>query len=230
LLILLGTLTTWWLANNKIIDPALQQKWIYFVVGELFLSTFFTFAEYLGFDFTLGRHIPDLLRPQNYIKMELFNSYGEASVQNLIKTTILLIIFLVFIGLKIIDFNLQAFLLMFLCWPFALLILYLSGLIVGCSGFFLPRVHGVVMNYTFLLGLLMGRIFPLNLLIPNFWFNLGNPFAYLFYHPMQIYLGKYTNLEIFYVFLGGIFWCIILYFLAKLVFKMGLKKNESVGL
>jgi ABC-type uncharacterized transport system permease subunit len=47
---------------------------------------------------------------------------------------------------------------------------------------------------------------------------------------MQIYLGKYSNLEIFYTFLGGLVWCIMLYFLAKLVFKMGLKKNESVGL
>jgi ABC-type uncharacterized transport system permease subunit len=47
---------------------------------------------------------------------------------------------------------------------------------------------------------------------------------------MQIYLGEYTNLEIFYVFLGGLAWCIILYFLAKLVFKLGLKRNEAVGL
>jgi hypothetical protein len=56
------------------------------------------------------------------------------------------------------------------------------------------------------------------------------PTSYILHHPMQIYLGKYTNLEIFYVFLGGLAWCAVLYFLAKLVFKMGLKRNEAVGL
>jgi len=47
---------------------------------------------------------------------------------------------------------------------------------------------------------------------------------------MQIYLGKYDTFQTVLVFGGGIFWCVLLYFLAKFVFKMGLKKNESVGL
>jgi ABC-type uncharacterized transport system permease subunit len=47
---------------------------------------------------------------------------------------------------------------------------------------------------------------------------------------MQIYLGKYNFQETLAVFLGGIIWFLVLYFLAKLVFKMGLKKNEAVGL
>ena len=55
-------------------------------------------------------------------------------------------------------------------------------------------------------------------------------FAFTFYHPMQIYLGKYSILETIYVFGGGIVWCIILYYSAKWVFKMGLKRNEAVGL
>jgi ABC-type uncharacterized transport system permease subunit len=50
------------------------------------------------------------------------------------------------------------------------------------------------------------------------------------HHPMQIYLGEYNSLDILLVFLGGIVWCLVLYFLAKFVFKLGLKRNESVGL
>jgi ABC-type uncharacterized transport system permease subunit len=47
---------------------------------------------------------------------------------------------------------------------------------------------------------------------------------------MQIYLGKYDFNQTLMVFAGGIAWCIVLYFLAKWVFKMGLKRNEAVGL
>jgi ABC-type uncharacterized transport system permease subunit len=47
---------------------------------------------------------------------------------------------------------------------------------------------------------------------------------------MQIYLGKYSPTETLMVVLGGIAWCLVLYFLANFVFKMGLKRNESVGL
>jgi ABC-2 type transport system permease protein len=77
---------------------------------------------------------------------------------------------------------------------------------------------------------LSGSMFPLYILPNYFTFLQFTPFAFTFYHPMQIYLGKYSTIQILYVFLGGIFWSVSLYFLAKLVFKMGLKRNESVGL
>ena len=57
-----------------------------------------------------------------------------------------------------------------------------------------------------------------------------NPFAYTFYHPMQIYLGKYSQVEILQTFVGGIMWCFVLFILARIIFKKGLKHNEAVGL
>jgi ABC-type uncharacterized transport system permease subunit len=47
---------------------------------------------------------------------------------------------------------------------------------------------------------------------------------------MQIYLGKYSMTEIIYTFFGGIAWCFVLWILARVIFKLGLKKNEAVGL
>jgi ABC-type uncharacterized transport system permease subunit len=46
---------------------------------------------------------------------------------------------------------------------------------------------------------------------------------------MQIYLGKYDPNQILQTFVGGIAWCIVLWVLARLVFKAGLKRNEAVG-
>jgi len=80
-------------------------------------------------------------------------------------------------------------------------------------------------------GLLSGEVIPLFVLFygffnPIFW----TPFSYFLHHPMQIYLGKYSPVETLWVFVGGLVWCVVLYFLAKWVFKLGLRRNESVGL
>jgi ABC-type uncharacterized transport system permease subunit len=44
------------------------------------------------------------------------------------------------------------------------------------------------------------------------------------------FLGKYSTTEIIYTFLGGIAWCLVLWILAQVIFKLGLKKNEAIGL
>ena len=57
-----------------------------------------------------------------------------------------------------------------------------------------------------------------------------NPYAWMNYHPMQIYLGNYSTNQILLTLLGGVGWIITLYFISQLVFKLGLKKYESEGL
>ena len=231
MLTLVITLITWWLANKKIIDFDLQQKWTYFVIGELFFSSIFTFAEMGAYDYLRGGHTKDLLRPQSFMVLKFFEGYGEASFQNLIKVILLLILLCtMLISNQISFFDVKFFLATILLLPISLIILYLLGYIVACNGFFMTQINGITLNYGLLLSFLSGKFFPLGLIFENFYLYLLNPFAFTFYHPMQIYLGKYSPLETLWVFLGGIFWCFVLYFLAKLVFKMGLKKNESVGL
>lgn len=230
LMVLLGTILTWWLANNKIVDYELQQKWTYFIIGEIYFNFIYTFAEYLAFEFVEGRHTKDLLRPQKYIWMKMVDAYGEASVQNTVKFVLLAIVILLLQTTGTVNFNFNNFFILLGLIPLSFVIFYFVAFTVACSGFFLPRIHGIAFNFTFVSALLMGRVFPLNLLTSNFAFYLFDPLAFTFYHPMQIYLGKYDTIQTIWVFMGGIAWCVVLYFLAKLVFKLGLKRNESVGL
>jgi ABC-2 type transport system permease protein len=107
---------------------------------------------------------------------------------------------------------------------------YFFNIILGYLAFWFTEVEGFVQSYIAVSVFLAGNVIPLNI-IPT----VGNylvflPFAFTFYHPMQIYLGKYDTNKTIYIFLGGLAWCIVLYFLAKIIFKMGLKRNESVGL
>ena len=47
---------------------------------------------------------------------------------------------------------------------------------------------------------------------------------------MQVYLGKLESASILNLILGGIVWGIAILCLAIRIFKMGVKRNESVGL
>ena len=107
---------------------------------------------------------------------------------------------------------------------------YFFNIILGYLAFWFMEVEGFVQSYAAVSIFLAGNVVPLNIIpfVGNY--LILTPFAFTFYHPMQIYLGKYNTNQTILVFLGGITWFIILYFLAKLVFKMGLKRNESVGL
>jgi ABC-2 type transport system permease protein len=231
ILILISSLLVWWLANNKIIDHSLQEKWTYFVIGEIFFNLIFNFAEFEGFDILRGQTTIDLLKPQPYLLLKIFDTYGESLLQNIIKSGILaFMLIIMLLTNNITYFNWINFFQAVCLLPIAWIILYLIEITVAFSAFFMRQMNGVILNFSFFSNLFMGRTFPLNLIIFSQTVLLFNPFAYLFYHPVQIYLGKYSNLEIFYVFLGGIAWCFILYFLAKLVFQIGLKRNESVGL
>jgi ABC-type uncharacterized transport system permease subunit len=80
-----------------------------------------------------------------------------------------------------------------------------------------------------LLPFLSGSLIPFDA-NPYLNFLKYTPFSYYAYHPMQIYLGKYDTITTTQVFAGGLAWCFVLYFLAKFVFKAGLKRNEAVGL
>ena len=103
---------------------------------------------------------------------------------------------------------------------------------LGLTSFWTVTIYGQANLYENLVPLILGVIFPYNLISID-WLRSAlqiSPWSFIVYHPMQVYLGKYTPLETIYVFLGGIFWCIILYFLCKFILKLGLKRNESVGL
>jgi ABC-2 type transport system permease protein len=56
------------------------------------------------------------------------------------------------------------------------------------------------------------------------------PFAYTFYVPTQIYLGKMSISEGWSGLLVSIVWLFVLYVIIKIIWKRGLKKYDSVGI
>jgi ABC-type uncharacterized transport system permease subunit len=229
LLSLVGVILIWYLSGNKLLDFAFQSKLTYFLVGEIFSCLIFIITCFEGFNIIRGNQTRIFLAPQNYFKVIFFRCWGDSSLQAFSKICFLFF-FVILLSKYIIFYSFLNTFLALLFAFFGITISYFLESIISFCGFFLTRVNGVIMNFGLLVGLFSGKLFPLDLLIENFWVNLYNPFAYLFYHPMQIYLGKYSTNEILYTFLGGIAWCFVLWTLARVIFKLGLKKNEAVGL
>jgi ABC-2 type transport system permease protein len=82
----------------------------------------------------------------------------------------------------------------------------------------------------FVSGFLAGSMFPLAFLssdIKNIFTIL--PFKYLFFTPIEIYLGKLNQQEIISSWLAILAWGIIFYFIFKVVYSTGLIKYEGTG-
>ena len=198
----------------------------YLIIGNIFLSLLLLNNHWRFADEVFsGKFSSRYILPINLFKFYFFNAIAYLSKVSLV---IIFYIPLLFINRNLIQFSLQGLLYLFVFLILALLIKFFYNFIVGCSVFWLTNSDGLLSFSETTAMVLSGSFIPLSLI--NFKLIEYLPFAYFLHHPMQIYLGKYTPLETFYVFTGGIVWCLVLYFLAKWVFKMGLKRNEAVGL
>jgi len=202
---------------------------IYFLLGNLFFKFITLFADVIwGISSSIkyGSLSNNLLLPTAWLNYKFFSVIGGNFFTVFLNfTTFILLIFFYQLRLSL-SLN---FLLLLPSLIIAVIIYFCTDLIVASVTFWTPETEVLIEIKTMLLPLLSGALIFLNTnQVTNSFANL--PWSYLVHHPMQIYLGKYSPLETLYVFLGGIAWCVVLYFLAKWVFKMGLKRNESVGL
>ena len=180
----------------------------------------------LGYDILSGKIANVLLYPQSLVKYYFCRSFGGTWYASSMYFAIFLLVFL-FSWRYLILPEFGSLILSFVFLILALIIKFFIEFLIGCLAFWVIQIQNAVMATGEVSSFLSGNFIPLYFLPLYFQFL---PFSYLLHHPMQIYLGKYSPMEILYVFLGGLAWCVFIYFLAKLVFKMGLKKNESVGL
>lgn len=84
--------------------------------------------------------------------------------------------------------------------------------------------------FTVIVSFFAGSLFPLDIL-PPILFNLLKlaPFPYLLFFPLNIYLGKISNLEIFSGILISLFWVVFLFWAVRLVFQKGLRIYAAWG-
>ena len=212
------------------IDP-IAERITYFFVG--FILQRLVWSQYFGYfseSIISGKIANRLLIPVGNMGYWFFREIGSSVVRNLISAGFIFTFLPFYINyLKLPTLNFVLLLLPLLAISFV--IDFLVSYILASIAFWTEDVRPIAYLTVIIVKVLSGIAIPFSFLpTPYNWLWIYNPYSLLNYHPMQIYLGKYSPTETLMVFLGGIAWCLVLYFLANFVFKMGLKRNESVGL
>jgi len=224
IVIILSSILIWSL------NPSADKSYIftYLIIGNMWLeSTEMAISSNLAWEINTGKISRYLMSPSNFGKILFFRTIGRSLVGNLQSLLVLAVFGIIFISNLQGTFNLALLPIAFIITIF---VKYFFAIALGFLAFWFVEVEGFVEAYRAISIFLAGNVVPLNL-IPHFTSVLvTTPFAFTFYHPMQIYLGKYDLNQTINIFLGGLAWCFVLYILSKIIFKLGLKKNESVGL
>jgi ABC-2 type transport system permease protein len=217
------------------INGASTSTMTYLLLGRVYKTiTDNYWGDKIGLDIALGKISVDLLRPIDYLSYNFVASISTRFLRNIINLIgiILVVMVMNYFGVNLILNSNVIYLILLL--PIIICINFYIAFIIGSLGFFIEdrRDFGSFsVAYNQISIIMIGTIIPLDKLPLGLEYVLDKlPLAYLLHHPMQIYLGKYDTNQTLLVFAGGIAWCIILYFLAKLIFRLGLKRNEAVGL
>jgi ABC-type uncharacterized transport system permease subunit len=207
----------------------------YLIIGRMYraLASNRVYSRF-GNLITSGEISRWLLYPNEIFSVQFWLAVGSRLVKNIIDLMGYLLAGIVFfLYFTPIQFaSPQAIILCFLFIPISFIVLNFIGITVASAAFFIndeKDMYGIESSAEALEQIFTGSIIPLSLLPFNSVISF-NPYAFVLHHPMQIYLGKYSQTEILYTFAGGIVWCLVLWILARLAFKAGLKRNEAVGL
>ncbi len=122
----------------------------------------------------------------------------------------------------------------FAAYLVSLLLAFLVGVhfeaCIGMVGFWMLEVSSLLYVINTLNYFVSGHMFPIDLL-PPFWVSLlkALPMQYLAYFPAAVFLGKVQGAELVYGLLGEAAWAAGLVLLARLLYRIGLRRYSAFG-
>lgn len=169
-----------------------------------------------------------IIKPFNYLLSVWADILGKTTVNFIFVIPITLLILWGFDFLHILP-NIQNTLIFIGFIAIALTLYYLIYALVGTCAFWADNSRNYIYATIVLSNFLNGSLIPLDLF--PLWFQTASkysPFQFLMFVPIQAFLGKIANPVL--TFGGGILWVIILIILLGLLYRLGLKKYEGIGI
>ena len=172
-----------------------------------------------------------LLLPTNFTLYLFVREIGSRVLPNLLTAAIMLL-FIPFFQNQLLFPNHIFYFVIPLLLTIGFCTDFFFSLILGLLTFwFRDTIYSSMELFSTLTRILTGILIPFQFLPSPLKDILPfNPYAWMSFHPMQIYLGNYNSSQILLTLLGGVGWIVILYFISQFVFKLGLKRYESEGL
>jgi ABC-2 type transport system permease protein len=227
----IGVIILVWRVNNlNTIKGNLSEILTYLAIGYIFalVSRNYVF-NWLPDLISTGKITHWLMYPQSIFCLIFGRGFGQLLVANSVGILSVPFIAIMTWGNLLQPYSTFSFFMFIVFVTISIIIGIFWNIILSCTAFYTPEHQGSTLAGGIFARIASGFYLPFSYL-GTFSFVEWNPFAFTFYHPMQIYLGKYDTTQTLMVFAGGIGWCIVLYLLAKFIFKLGLKRNEAVGL
>ena len=196
-----------------------------------FLTTTYAFERTIARDIHEGTLSNLLVKPQSYIRYVMTVATGRILIAFLIVLVQGAIVFSFFRGqlASLPDFFT---ILLLICMLIAtyFINLFLS-IIIGFIAFWTTEVNGTYYSIKVFSRFMSGTFFPISLL-PLFFVKVSYflPFVYTIYIPVQLYLGKISFAEGLRGLAIEMLWLVVLYVIIKIVWRLGLKRYESVGI
>lgn len=194
----------------------------------VFILRYNDIEDWIIHDVRMGNIVKNLVKPVGYIMEGFLFTLGHRSLALFIEAIPILIIGVFLFKIKVIWTYLILFL---ISVSLALLLNYFICCIVGMTSFWIVHSRGLSRLKRILISFLSGNMIPLTffpLAFQNISFYL--PFQYLTYVPINIFLGKYSFMEIFRLFSMEIAWIIVFYAMAILVYNRAIRRSSSVGI
>jgi len=183
-------------------------------------------------DIKSGQLSNTLIKPISYPLARVVSNIAEKPLDVFIRMVVYFIVSLFFANKFILNTNTLYLLLTFLSIIFAIMINYQISFLFGCLAFWTTSTsRGIFGLLRTISSIFSGSYAPLTF-FPILFQTIASflPFIYTRYFPMLIYLKKISMLETVKGIGIQILWIFILYFVAKVVWKKGIRKYEGVGI
>lgn len=187
--------------------------------------------EHLSRDIQSGWLSNLLIKPLNYPSARFSLTLAVKPLNFLIRMVVYLLVALSFRGKIIVPLDIWSLILTFISIIFALVINTLLDFMVGCIAFWTVTTEGFSGMARTVKSIFSGGYAPITFFPKWFQTTAGFlPFMYTRYFPMLIYLGKVSKMEAIWGIAVQILWIIILYLLAKFMWRTGIKRYEGIGI
>lgn len=172
-----------------------------------------------------------LVKPMTYFRYALIRELGRVSFPGLISVITQVALVAVLHNRIIFNTNIAQLTLMTLMLILAFITELLISYAISCITFWTDETDGITATIQRLKRFVSGSYFPLSILPPMYYTaSIALPFAYSFYVPLQLYLGKLTNIQVVQGIIIQIAWILALYLIIRVAWWRGIRRYEGVGI
>jgi len=202
-----------------------------YIILAFAINALFSFQSLMRIMNTIrtGEVASELLRPNDYLGSQLAQATGAACIEGALSGGIAILLSFWFLGI-VPPTTPLSFGLFLLSICFGFLTKFLLGYLVAMLCFSTLNAVGLIWTQTAIINLFSGSLIPLSF-FPNWLMQivLITPFQSIVYAPIAIYLGKISGAGIWQTLSLQAAWVILLWLLAKVLWRVSIRQLDIQG-